>query len=252
MHEHATTDLAVSARGLGLAGPRGAVYTDVDLDLSSGEVVALDGPAGSGRTALLLTLAARMKPSRGTLVVLGHALPKGRRDVQHHTAIAHLTGIDDLDEGLTVGELFEERAGLSVPLWRRPLRYADPLASELAAAAFGAGDEVPWDTLGWQLTPLQRLQTCLLLALVGSPRLVVVDDVDAVREPRQQHLAWSSLARVADRGITVVGATTGTDVVPAGIRIVTLTSPANPDQTDQTDEANEAPRPTSIDHLQEA
>jgi len=36
---------------------RGVVYEDVNLDLAPGEVAAVTGASGSGRTALLLTLA---------------------------------------------------------------------------------------------------------------------------------------------------------------------------------------------------
>lgn len=222
MEAPATAEPAVSARGLGLDGSRGAVYSAVDLDIAAGAAVALVGAQGSGRTALLLTLSGRMAFTSGTLRLLGHDLPRGRRDVQHHAAVAHVAGIDDLDEGLTIGELFEERSGLSVPLWRRPLRRTDPGAGELAALAYGAGSEPDWATPVWALSPLQRLQTCLLLALIGSPRVVVVDDVDSVRDPDEQRLAWASLRRAAERGIAVAGSTTAAVAVPAGVRVVPL------------------------------
>ncbi|HEY4458845.1 MAG TPA: ATP-binding cassette domain-containing protein, partial [Pseudonocardiaceae bacterium] len=57
----------VNARQLSLRTKRGWVFRDVDLDLAEGELLAVAGPAGSGRSMLLLTLAGRAKPSSGTL-----------------------------------------------------------------------------------------------------------------------------------------------------------------------------------------
>ena len=205
------------AAGLTLRGARGDVYADVSLSVRPGELVALVGPQGSGRTALLLTLAGRMAPSRGDLTVLGHRLPRGRRDVQHHAALVNIAAVDDLEESLTVGEVVRERAGLSVPLWRKPLGLRDERMGELRTQAFGPADPPRWDTRIWQLTPLQELQTKILLGLVGGPRLLVVDDVDAVRDPDQVAAAWATLVAVAASGVAVVAATTHDGEVPSTV-----------------------------------
>ena len=51
----------ISARGLGLKTYAGYAYREVDVDVHKGELVAVRGRNGSGKTALLLTLAGRMK-----------------------------------------------------------------------------------------------------------------------------------------------------------------------------------------------
>ena len=62
---------AVAARGIEMRGPWGPVYGPIDLDIDAGGVTVLVCPAGSGRTALLLTLAGRMLPVKGELTVFG-------------------------------------------------------------------------------------------------------------------------------------------------------------------------------------
>ena len=48
---------AVSLRGWSLSGKQGDVFTDVDLEVPTGAVAVVRGPAGSGKTSFLLSLA---------------------------------------------------------------------------------------------------------------------------------------------------------------------------------------------------
>ena len=62
---------AIAARGLGLRTSAGWVYRGVDLEVPAGSLAVVTGPARSGKTALLLTVAARMKAGEGGLSVAG-------------------------------------------------------------------------------------------------------------------------------------------------------------------------------------
>jgi len=68
---------AVLARGLGVVERGGPVFRGVDADVPAGGLLVVRGPARSGRTSLLLTLAGRMAFTEGDLVVDGHRLPEG-------------------------------------------------------------------------------------------------------------------------------------------------------------------------------
>ena len=231
---------AVQARGLTLEGPRGRVYGPLDLDVPQGWLVALVGAQGTGRTAALLTIAGRMGYSSGELRVLDHDLPRGRRAVQSHCAIAGFDQVDVLDEGLTLGELAKERAGLSVPLWRRPMGLRDDRMLALARLVFAPASPPDWETRIFELTQLQLLQARLLLALIGDSRLLVVDDVDTVRDPDEQRRAWQTLQRICGTGVTVVASATATTAIPGDISVAHLNislrshlhpRPATPDPT---------------------
>ena len=74
-----------------MSGPWGPVYGPLDLDVAEGGLTILNCPAGSGRTALLMTLAGRMRPVGGTLSVFG--LTRAREVF----AVSALAGIDELD-----------------------------------------------------------------------------------------------------------------------------------------------------------
>ena len=62
---------AVVARGIRVSGPLGPVYGPIDLTIPAGGLNVLVCPTGSGRTALMMTLAGRMKPTSGELTVAG-------------------------------------------------------------------------------------------------------------------------------------------------------------------------------------
>ena len=91
----------ISARGLGLKTYAGYAYREVDVDVHKGELVAVRGRNGSGKTALLLTLAGRMKQTEGTLNVGEFELPRQRSKAERHVGLGLFSGLNDLQDSLT-------------------------------------------------------------------------------------------------------------------------------------------------------
>src|SRR5882757_4798891 len=89
----------IRAEQFGLRTRRGWVFRDVELSLTAGSVTAITGPAGSGRSMLLLTLAGRAKPTTGRLVVAGQ---ERRPDIRQLVAVARITGAVELEPELHV------------------------------------------------------------------------------------------------------------------------------------------------------
>lgn len=178
------------ARGLGVAGSRGAAYADLDLDLDAGDLHAVEGPAGSGRSTLLLTLAGRLARTTGEVLVDGRAADAA--DLRRLAVVAHVAGVDDLDPTLTVRDHLRERR------WATGADGRADLVAHLAPR-----------TLVRDLGGHDRLLLHLALALphVGAtrPRLLVVDDLDRGLGPAHQHDVWTLLRGLADDGTTVVG-----------------------------------------------
>jgi heme exporter protein A len=57
---------------------------DVSFTVEMGEFVSLLGPNGAGKTTLLRILATLARPTRGTVAIDGHALPKGADAARRH------------------------------------------------------------------------------------------------------------------------------------------------------------------------
>ena len=189
----------IEASGLGLRTRRGWVYRDVDLAVAAGEVAAVVGPSGSGRTMLLLTLAGRARPSTGELRVGGAT---SRPDIRGQVTVARATGAVELDPDLTVGDSRRE-AGL--------LFYG----ADLSRFEELAGLDVDSGTAVGDLSADDAALFALALAAASRPAALVLDDVDLRATPAQQHRIWAGLHAVAATGIAVVAS--AVDVRQGGV-----------------------------------
>ncbi|WP_207204588.1 ATP-binding cassette domain-containing protein [Sanguibacter massiliensis] len=191
-----TPRAAILAKSLQLDGPHGPVYGPIDMHVAPGDLVVLQGPQGSGRTSLLLTLAGRMKPSPSTvqLTVRGHHLPRDRRAVQQVTAIAGFAGIDDLEPSVTVGDTLRERLAWLTPWYRRTPPVTDATLRELATPVFGTRRVPTARTLVRDLDEVDAMLLRIVVALVAHPDVLVVDDLDQVHDTARRQIVWDRLA----------------------------------------------------------
>lgn len=178
----------VRARAAGARSRRGWVFRDVDLDIHAGELIALTGPAGSGRTSLLLALAGRFVTNHGTI------------ERTRPVALGYVPGVSEPEPGLTVAEHVEERLLLlGRARWRRSRRR------ELVTAALTDYPGDP-DRLIRSLDPYHLHLLGLLLARLERPGLIVVDDADAGLSATERAELWTRLRDLSRDGTAVVAA----------------------------------------------
>jgi len=151
----------------GLSRWYGPVVGLNDLDLTvEGGIVGLLGPNGAGKSTLLKLIAGEIRPSRGSLRVLGHE-PFANRD--YFRLLGFSPQQDALYDELTAREFVEFLARLS-GLRPRTAR----IEAERALARVGMSDALDRPTRGFSKGMRQR--TKLAAALVHQPRLLVVDE----------------------------------------------------------------------------
>ncbi|GAB3211030.1 ABC transporter ATP-binding protein [Marinactinospora thermotolerans] len=192
------TGARVQAHELSLRTGRGWVYRDVDLTAAPGSLTALQAESGGGRTALLLTLGGRMRPSSGSARVDGHELPGAEAKVRGIAALGLSDGVNDLDGRLRVREHLRERLHLRLRPARRSLTRA-------ALRAAGLDDLDTARPVGG-LSAEERRRLGVALALVDEPRLLLVDDADRGLPHDRQRELWRTLRELADGGLTVIAA----------------------------------------------
>lgn len=179
-----------------MRGPWGPVYGPVDLEVEAGGVTVLVCPAGSGRTALTMTLAGRMRPKSGTLSVFG------RTRVQDIFAAAALAGIDELDtvaESVTVRDLITEQLRWDAN-WYKLIRRADEAdLVRVCGPVFGELPLPPLSEYVEELTELDGLLLRIALANTGRPPLLVVGNLEQVTSDRNRDLL---IGRLVDLGHT--------------------------------------------------
>jgi hypothetical protein len=194
---------AVIARGITMRGPWGPVYGPIDLAIDTGGVTVLLCPAGSGRTALLMTLAGRMSPVRGELSVFGL---RRAREIFGAAALAGFDELDPVSESVTVRDLITEELRWDAP-WYRLVRRADPGDLErVCAPVFGDLPLPPLSEYVEELTELDRLLLRIALANISRPPLLVVGSLDYVTSDHNRDLLIERLIDLG-RTQTVVTAT---------------------------------------------
>ena len=95
-------------------GRHAAVFKDINLSVTAGELVEITGPSGAGKTTLLRLIHGQLRPTRGQLLVQGTGLHRRwrrglvriRREVafvfQEHHLLSRLTALENLTLALEV------------------------------------------------------------------------------------------------------------------------------------------------------
>lgn len=196
----------ITATGLGVDGEHGPLFSGIDLALTPG-FHAIQMPGGPGQTALLLTLAGRLKATHGTVTVLGDSEP---RAIRRHCSIAAFDDIDDLEESVTVQTVLAEQRG-----WLAPWYARVPVQSGQAELAEVFGEMAPpsVETYIVELSDLELFLLRITLALFSDRPILVVGDLEQVRDNSRRALAVERLGAIATQRTVVVGVTNplGTD-----------------------------------------
>jgi ABC-type multidrug transport system fused ATPase/permease subunit len=180
----------------------GEVLRGIDLEVAAGEIVAVCGPTGAGKTSLLHLLPRFYDPTEGQ-VLLGGVDARDTAIIELRRAVAVVT---------------QKPVLFSVPL-RDNLLGARPDAdwSDVLDACEAAGvadfvDDLPdgYDTLigerGVNLSGGQRQRVALARALVAGSRVLVLDDpMSAVDTETERHLVEHLRPAVAGRTVLISG-----------------------------------------------
>jgi len=186
----------IEARDLELKSPLGCPYTGVNLDVRKGEVFAVCGRNGSGKTSLLLTMGGRMVFTKGSLTVLGYKMPRERGKVQKRVGLGLIKGQNDLPET----QLVRLAVAAEFDLYRRK-------PTKEAVAAYLE----QWDLLEYadmrirELTERKLVQLGIALAWVGHPDIIIVDDIESQLVKAQSVEMMKRLLDLAhERHVTVL------------------------------------------------
>ena len=189
---HPVTSLRTPSRSLEPAPPPPvATLPGLNLAVAAGERLALLGPAGAGKTAVLDLLAGFARPAAGEVLLDGRpasGLPPHRR------GIGLVLGYDGPLPHLTVAGTIG---------FAQAARGGDPAAMLQAFGLAGLGDR-----RGPQLSPGQRVRVALARALVGRPRLLLLDEPFAgLDQVARESVLADLLAVLAGSGAACVLAT---------------------------------------------
>ncbi len=160
----------------------------VSLTVEPGEMVGLLGPNGAGKTTLLSLLAGLRRPDSGTVRLFGG----DPRDPASRVALGTTPQETGLPEPLRVGEV--------VDLVSR--HFPDPMPAGELLERFGLGEMLRRQT--GSLSGGQKRRLAVALALVGRPRLVLLDEPTTGLDVEARHELWTALRSFHTEGATIV------------------------------------------------
>jgi len=161
---------------------------DVSLTVREGELVGLLGPNGAGKTTLLSLVSGLRTADAGTVRLFGG----DPRAAASRLALGTTPQETGLPETLRVAEVVALVAG----------HYPDPMSTDEVLTRFGLTDLARRQTGG--LSGGQKRRLAVALALVGRPRLVLLDEPTTGLDVEARHVLWQALRDYHADGATVV------------------------------------------------
>ncbi|MFN7002056.1 MAG: sugar ABC transporter ATP-binding protein [Roseinatronobacter sp.] len=182
----------------------GVVAMDkVSLAVQAGEVHAVIGENGAGKSTMMNLLAGELQPDRGTILIDGQPVTIGSALVSQRLGIRVVFQELSLCENLTVGEnvlmgRFAARPALA-PLARR--RAARAAAGALARLGL---TDMDTDTPVAGLTVAQKQMVEIARAISQEARVLVLDEPNSALSPRESARLFDVVRALRAEGVTIL------------------------------------------------
>lgn len=189
------TPALVAMEGVGRQYADLTAVEGVTFDVPAGAILGIIGPSGSGKTTLIRMLTGTLKPTSGSVRVLGEDPLKFRRQTRER--IGYMPQQFVLYPELTAAENVAFVGSLFGLLWQRRRRRVRAVL-ELVEL---------WDARRRRASQLsggmqRRLE--LACALVHEPILLFVDEPTAGLDPLLRETIWEEFRRLRDQGRTLL------------------------------------------------
>lgn len=178
--------------------------TDISAEIRQGEIVALAGPDGAGKTTLIRLMAALLLPTKGKITVAGYDTVADAQDIS--ALIGYMPQKFGLYEDLSVMQNLNLYADLKgVPANERESTFQKllsftnlaPFTKRLAGALSGG----------------MKQKLGLACALLSKPTLLLLDEPSVGVDPLSRRELWKMVKDLLKEGISVVWSTSYLDEV---------------------------------------
>jgi ABC-2 type transport system ATP-binding protein len=191
----ATHPPAITAIGLRKTYGEKLVLDGIDLTVAAGTIFALLGPNGAGKTTVVQILSTLIGADRGEIRVAGHDLAREPDAVRDAIGVTgQFSAVDNLLTGEENLTLMADLRHLDRAAGRR--RRAELLdqfdlvdAARKPVATYSGG---------------MRRRLDLAMTLVGSPRVIFLDEPTTGLDPRSRRTMWQIIRDLVAGGVTIL------------------------------------------------
>ncbi|MDQ2749641.1 MAG: ABC transporter ATP-binding protein [Actinomycetota bacterium] len=178
----------LEVRGLVVARGGNQILRGLDFDVGAGQITGLLGPSGCGKTTLMRAVVGTQVITGGSVTVLGRAAGHPRL----RTEIAYAAQTASVYDDLTVAENLRYFA---VMLDARG--DVDRVMEQVDLTAYGA-------RLTGTLSGGQRSRVSLAVAMLGAPKLLVLDEPTVGLDPVLREDLWTLFHSLTESGVTLL------------------------------------------------
>ena len=165
------------------------VVDDLSFDVRKGEVFALLGHNGAGKSTTIDMILGLKKPDSGSAAILEMSAAKNRKQVFERVGVQ--LQHTQYQSSITVEEACIEYASL----------YADPEDYPALLDQFGLAALTK--SFVSKLSGGERQKLSVVLALIGKPEVVFLDELTTGLDVAARREVWRTLKHLKDRGLTI-------------------------------------------------
>ncbi len=172
---------------------------EVSLDVNQGEIVAVIGANGAGKSTMLSTITGLLKPSGGTIEFLGQRIDR------METEDIVLMGISLVPEGRRIfpGLTVLENLGIgTVPRGKRTKEELKEDAAEAFKLFPALRDRK--NQLGWSLSGGEQQMLAIVRGLMSKPKLLLLDEPSLGLAPVRVEELFRAIKRINQQGTTIL------------------------------------------------
>ena len=167
-----------------------AAVNDVSFSIREGEIFGIIGPNGAGKTTTVECISGLRVPDSGSISVCGYSPQKDWDRVRQFVGV--LLQESQAPPRARVGETINLFASF----------YPNPLdAKELLGTL---GIEKVENSSFKKLSGGQKQRLSIALALVGNPKVAILDELTTGLDPEARRETWALIEAVRGRGVTIV------------------------------------------------
>jgi ABC-2 type transport system ATP-binding protein len=163
---------------------------DISFQVQEGEIFGILGPNGAGKTTTVECIEGLRDPDRGTVTVLGLDPKENRNE------LTQCLGVQLQESQLPDKIRVDEALDLYSSFYRNPADWRSLIdvlgLSGKTKTRFG------------KLSGGQKQRLSIALALIGTPRIAILDELTTGLDPAARHETWELIEGVRDRGVTIV------------------------------------------------
>jgi ABC-2 type transport system ATP-binding protein len=167
-----------------------AAVDDVSLSVEEGEIFGILGRNGAGKTTTVECIVGLRKPDRGRIRVLGMDPWRGGPGLREQVGVQLQESA--LQDKLTVAEAIDLYGSF----------YRTPADGRALLDVLGLAGER--STRYRKLSGGQKQRLSIALALIGRPRIAVLDELTTGLDPAARRGTWGLIEDIRRQGVTIV------------------------------------------------